>query len=88
MPPADKKQLSDGQRGKVLAFIESKVFKIDHENPDPGRVTIRRLNREEYRYTIKDLLNIDFGGSKIFFLPMTRATALIRLEMCSVFPPY
>lgn len=65
MPPADKKQLSDGQRDKVLAFIESKVFKIDHENPDPGRVTIRRLNREEYRYTIKDLLNIDFGVEDI-----------------------
>jgi len=30
MPPADKKQLSAGRRDKVLAFIESKVFKIDH----------------------------------------------------------
>ena len=60
MPPADKDQLSSEDREKVLAFIESQVFKIDHENPDPGRVTIRRLNREEYRYTIKDLLRIDF----------------------------
>lgn len=65
MPPADKKQLSDDQREKVLAFIESKVFKIDHENPDPGRVTIRRLNREEYRYTIKDLLNVDFNVNDV-----------------------
>lgn len=65
MPPADKKQLSDEQREKVLAFIESKVFQIDHENPDPGRVTIRRLNREEYRYTIKDLLRIDFDVEDI-----------------------
>lgn len=65
MPPADKPQLSDEDRDKVLAFIETSVFKIDRENPDPGRVTIRRLNREEYRYTIKDLLRIDFDVDDI-----------------------
>ncbi|MEM7602830.1 MAG: DUF1587 domain-containing protein [Verrucomicrobiota bacterium] len=65
MPPADKDQLSDTDRDKVLAFIESQVFQIDHENPDPGRVTIRRLNREEYRNTIKDLLQIDFNVNDI-----------------------
>lgn len=65
MPPADKPQLSDEDRAKVLAFIETSVFKIDRENPDPGRVTIRRLNREEYRYTIKDLLRIDFDVDDI-----------------------
>lgn len=65
MPPADKKQLSEQDRERVLAFIETHVFKIDHKNPDPGRVTIRRLNREEYRYTIKDLLRIDFPVNDI-----------------------
>ncbi|MDF1824966.1 MAG: DUF1592 domain-containing protein [Verrucomicrobiales bacterium] len=65
MPPADKKQPTDEERKKVLAFIESRVFEIDHENPDPGRVTIRRLNREEYRNTIKDLLQIDFNVKDI-----------------------
>jgi len=65
MPPADKKQPSQQERDQVLAFIESQVFKIDRENPDPGRVTIRRLNREEYRNTIKDLFNIDFAVEDI-----------------------
>ena len=65
MPPADKKQLSQQERDQVLAFIESRVFKIDHENPDPGRVTIRRLNREEYRNTIKDLFRVDFDVEDI-----------------------
>jgi mono/diheme cytochrome c family protein len=60
MPPADKPQLKTEETEKVLAFIESKVFKIDPKNPDPGRVTIRRLNREEYRNSIKDLLKVDF----------------------------
>ncbi len=65
MPPADKTQLKTEEREELLAFIESKVFQIDHDNPDPGRVTIRRMNREEYRYTVKDLLNVDFPAYDI-----------------------
>ena len=65
MPPADKPQLATEEKEKVLSFIESAVFKIDPKNPDPGRVTIRRLNREEYRNTIKDLLKYDFNVSDI-----------------------
>ncbi|NLT71013.1 MAG: DUF1592 domain-containing protein [Verrucomicrobiaceae bacterium] len=60
MPPADKPQFETEERDRVLAFIEGEIFKIDRENPDPGRVTIRRLNREEYRHSIKDLLRVDF----------------------------
>lgn len=65
MPPADKPQLGSAEKESILAFIESAVFKIDPENPDPGRVTIRRLNREEYRHSIKDLLKHDFNVSDI-----------------------
>ena len=35
-------------------------------NPDPGRITIRRLNRVEYRNTIRDLLGIDFDTGDAF----------------------
>ncbi|HUR53153.1 MAG TPA: DUF1592 domain-containing protein, partial [Gemmataceae bacterium] len=31
----------------------------DEARPDPGRVTIRRLNRMEYQYTVQDLLGLD-----------------------------
>tara|TARA_B100000927_G_scaffold186596_1_gene150358 strand:+ start:17810 stop:19768 length:1959 start_codon:yes stop_codon:yes gene_type:complete len=65
MPPANKKQFKEEERAEVLAFIESKIFKIDRENPDPGRVTIRRLNREEYRYTVKDIFKIDLDVENI-----------------------
>jgi hypothetical protein len=33
---------------------------LDSANPDPGRVTVRRLNRVEYRNTIRDLMGYDF----------------------------
>ena len=34
--------------------------------PDPGRVTIRRLNRVEYRNTIRDLVGVDFDTTAEF----------------------
>lgn len=65
MPPADKPMLNSDEKHQLLAFIEKEVFKIDAANPDPGRVTIRRLNREEYRWSIKDLLKYDFNVADI-----------------------
>jgi Protein of unknown function (DUF1587). len=34
--------------------------------PDPGRVTARRLNRNEYSNTVRDLLAVDFRAEKDF----------------------
>lgn len=68
MPPGDKPQPSDEERAKLTAWIESDVFKLDPDNPDPGRVTIRRLNREEYRNSIRDLVG-DVGFDPAAELP-------------------
>lgn len=62
MPPSDKPQLSLEHRALIQRWIEDAVFKVDSSNPDPGRVTVRRLNREEYRNTIRDLLGVDFDA--------------------------
>ena len=35
-------------------------------DPDPGRVTLRRLNRVEYRNTIRDLMGVDFQTDEEF----------------------
>ena len=62
MPPIEGDfQPSPEERGELMAWIESNVLKLDPENPDPGRVTIRRLNREEYRNTIQDLVGVDYN---------------------------
>ncbi len=60
MPPA-KKPRPDPEAQKALAeWIKADVFQLDSQNPDPGKVTIRRLNRVEYRNTIRDLTGFDF----------------------------
>ncbi len=58
MPPVDEDQPSDEQRRLLVEWIDAAVFPVDPDNPDPGRVTIRRLNRIEYENTVHDLLGI------------------------------
>ncbi len=66
MPPDDEKQPSLVEREKMMAWIDRAVFAVDPSNPDPGRVTIRRLNRVEYNNTIRDLVGVAFQPADDF----------------------
>ena len=66
MPPSEELQPSTEDKRKILSWIESSVFQFDPENPDPGRVTIRRLNRNEYRNAVFDLLGVEYDTNEAF----------------------
>jgi hypothetical protein len=66
MPPSNKPQPTQAERDFLVAWIETVVFKTDPKRPDPGRVTIRRLNRAEYNNTVRDLVGVDFQPAKDF----------------------
>ncbi|RYD60698.1 MAG: DUF1587 domain-containing protein, partial [Verrucomicrobiaceae bacterium] len=66
MPPDDAKQPSLEDREKLTQWIEAVVFAVDPDKPDPGRVTIRRLNRTEYNNTIRDLVGVEFEAGADF----------------------
>jgi len=66
MPPSDKDQFKTEEKRKLLAWIEQDVFKLDSESPDPGRVTIRRLNRTEYQNAVFDLLGVEYDTREVF----------------------
>ncbi len=69
MPPADEGHSPNPDEAKALEdWIKYRAFGIDPAQPDPGRVTLRRLNRLEYRNTIRDLMGIDFN-SEVEFPP-------------------
>src|SRR6187455_2326595 len=60
MPPEDEQQPDAAERDKVLSWIDGRLARFDcGQERDPGRVTIRRLNRNEYNNTIRDLLGVD-----------------------------
>lgn len=61
MPPLKKPHPTAEEFAKVEKWVMGDVFNIDPADPDPGKVTVRRLNRVEYRNTIRDLMGIDFN---------------------------
>jgi Protein of unknown function (DUF1592)/Protein of unknown function (DUF1588)/Protein of unknown function (DUF1587)/Protein of unknown function (DUF1585)/Protein of unknown function (DUF1595) len=66
MPPKGKRRPSAEQVQQVEKWIKYAAFGIDPRNPDPGRVTIRRLNRTEYHNTIRDLVGVEFNAGVEF----------------------
>lgn len=65
MPPADKKQLTAQEKSAFLSWLEGSLDDYSAANPNPGRATIRRLNRNEYARSVQDLLalNVDITDS-------------------------
>ncbi|HLH55301.1 MAG TPA: DUF1587 domain-containing protein, partial [Verrucomicrobiae bacterium] len=59
MPPEKKPRPSLEEQRALADWIKADVFQINVRNPDPGKVTLRRLNRVEYRNTIRDLTGFD-----------------------------
>jgi hypothetical protein len=66
MPPADSPRPTPDEVAKLSEWIKRDAFGLDPADPDPGRLTLRRLNREEYRNTIRDLIGVDYDTSVEF----------------------
>lgn len=60
MPPAGAPRPDSESTSELVAWLENEIDSSVTE-PSPGRVSLRRLNRREYAYAIRDLigLNID-----------------------------
>ena len=68
MPPEDHKlRPTAAESARIAGWIKKKFGLVDCDSDaDPGRVTIRRLNRTEYNNTIRDLIGVDFQPAKDF----------------------
>ena len=66
MPPASEPRVPSEDVKKLMTWIKFEAFSLDPEHPDPGRVTLRRLNRVEYRNTIRELTGVEFDTLKEF----------------------
>jgi len=68
MPPEGrKKRPNKEEQALITGWIRHSLddFYVNSP-PDPGRVTVRRLNRSEYNNVIRDLLKVDFKPAKDF----------------------
>ncbi len=72
MPPKDDVDAdevpSDADRAKLLKEILSTQAKLEHGDfpRNPGRPMVRRLNRNEYNYTVRDLFGVNFFPGREF----------------------
>jgi hypothetical protein len=68
--PLKGKELPRPTIAEAEAFVALVKAAFDHADrnakPDPGRVTMRRLNRTEYRNTIRDLIGVEFDPTEDF----------------------
>jgi len=69
MPPDDEDVLpSDEERKLLVSEIRGVLRKLEKGSfpRNPGRTTVRRLNRNEYNNTVRDLFGIDFQAGSDF----------------------
>ena len=86
MPPSGEAKPTDNEVRELAQWIKRGPFDIDPTDIDPGRVTIHRLNRLEYRNTIKDLLGVSYN-TNIEFPPDAAGMGLDNIaDLLSVSP--
>jgi hypothetical protein len=67
MPPEKQPTPMVEERERVVRWIDAGLTKADATGQrDPGRVTMRRLNRVEYNNTIRDLVGVTFQPADDF----------------------
>ncbi len=57
---------TNAERERIAEFLERELYQLDPARPDPGRVTLRRLNRAEYNNVLRDLVGVDFKPAADF----------------------
>ena len=68
MPPKGRPKPTPAELETVYAWLDADVLKVDCTNgpKDPGRATLRRLNRAEYDNTVHDLVGVSFHPADDF----------------------
>lgn len=69
MPPDDEDvQPTDAEREALIKALSEVVDRVKSGNVPQraGRTTLRRLNRNEYHYTVRELFGVNFNPSKDF----------------------
>ena len=67
MPPKGKPRPDGAESATVVGWLQAQLTSVDCATiGDPGRVTLRRLNRAEYNNTIKDLTDVDLRPADDF----------------------
>ena len=65
MPPEDEPQPSPGEAGALVEWLTAELGRAEISKRS-SRVVLRRMNRQEYNHTIRDLLAVDYQPADSF----------------------
>jgi mono/diheme cytochrome c family protein len=65
MPPAGRPRPDAAALEKFVSSLEESLDQVAVQQPDPGRVITRRLNRAEYVNAIYDLIGLEVKGAEL-----------------------
>jgi hypothetical protein len=66
MPPGEHTQPAPPARAAFIRWLDHALHPLDPDQPDPGRVVVRRLSRHEYANTVRDVLGVDYSAATDF----------------------
>jgi hypothetical protein len=72
MPPVGSPRPSADTVDALVTYLERQLDSAAIANPNPGRRTFQRLNRAEYRTSIKELLSLDLDAG-VYLPPDTKS---------------
>jgi mono/diheme cytochrome c family protein len=65
MPPVGRPRPEKAAAESLVTYLETELDKAAAANPNPGRPTLQRLNRSEYRNAIRDLLGVEIDAASM-----------------------
>ena len=65
MPPVGRPRPDNALSESAAAWLEAGLDRSAVDHPNPGRPTLHRLNRAEYRNAIRDLLALDIDAASL-----------------------
>src|SRR5215813_11727039 len=65
MPPPNAKQPDAAAKQSLVTWLETTLDQAAAAKPNPGSVSLHRLNRSEYSASIKELLDIDVDATTL-----------------------
>jgi hypothetical protein len=65
MPPPTKEQPSQANVDQLVAFIEGRIDARAALQPEPGFVSLHRLNRTEYERAVQQILGVQFDAAAL-----------------------
>jgi hypothetical protein len=65
MPPVGRPRPDKATAEGLVTYLETELDRSAAENPNPGRPSLQRLNRSEYRNAVRDLLAVEIDAASM-----------------------